>query len=275
MPLRLSCASNLHFQRHCDRLSNSSIILPVIPKLSDISCYAYAVGRAKPNPRRSTTFLPPHSQLATFFLSCQAKMAAPRRDHDSSKRKHDAGLSKDADTSKRARTKSAHPTNPSLIGPHEPIVAELAPKYDVLAASVISSTQIRKRVTYIASHLLAEAEQPRVGLLYARTADVCKLITVVEHCKRVLGEEGRTCYQYNQLFDLPEENKKRDVVEETVLEKGNDDDEDSDDFEVMHSRFEDAVLPRPSTRSVKSMRVFLSVAPVPELRSKRDITSQS
>ncbi|KAF7547102.1 hypothetical protein G7Z17_g7953 [Cylindrodendrum hubeiense] len=202
-------------------------------------------------------------------------MAAPRHDDDSGKRKHATSLPKETDSSKRARTRNAQPANPSLIGPHESIVAELAPKYDVLAASVISSTQIRKRVTYITSHLLAEAEQPRVALLYTRTADVCKLITIVEQCKRVLGEEGRTWYQYNQLFDLPEEPKKRDVVEETVLGKRQDEDEDSDDFEVMHSRFEDAVLPRPSARSVKSMRVFLSVAPVPELKSKRDITSQA
>ena len=81
----------------------------------------------------------------------------------------------------------------------------------------------------------------------------------------------------NQLFDLPEKAKRKDIVEETILEKGveDDDDSDSDDFEVMHSRFEDAVLPRPSTRSVKSMRVFLSIAPIQELKSKQGVAVQS
>ncbi|KAH7148761.1 hypothetical protein EDB81DRAFT_856398 [Dactylonectria macrodidyma] len=202
-------------------------------------------------------------------------MAALRRDNDSGKRKHATSNQKDADSAKRARNDDAQPANPSLIKPHEPILAELAPKYDVLAASVISSTQIRKRVTYISKHLLAESKQPRVALLYARTADVCKLITVVEQCKRILVEEGSAWHQYNQLFELPEQPKKRDVVEETMLGQGVEEDDDSDDFEVMHSRFEDAVLPQPSTRAVKSMRVFLSVAPVPELKSKQDVTSQS
>ncbi|KAH7149519.1 hypothetical protein B0J13DRAFT_551664 [Dactylonectria estremocensis] len=213
--------------------------------------------------------------LAIFFRSLQPKMAPPRRDNDSGKRKHAMSDQKNADSLKRARNNDEQPTNPSLIGPHEPIAAELALKYDVLAASVISSTQIRKRVTYVSKHLLAETKQPRVALLYARTAEVCKLITVVEQCKRVLVEEGSAWYQYNQLFELLEKPKRRDVVEETKLGQELEEDDDSDDFEVMHSRFEDAVLPTPSTRAVKSMRVFLSVAPVPELKSKPDVTSQS
>ncbi|RSM10477.1 hypothetical protein CEP52_003571 [Fusarium oligoseptatum] len=159
----------------------------------------------------------------------------------------------------------------SQRSPHEAILAELRSKYEVLAVSVISSTKITKRITSVVSHLLEESERPRLVLLHARTADVCKLITVVEKCKRVLGEEGKAYYQYNQLFDLPEKPKKRDLVEETVLENDAEegDGSDSDDFEVMHSRFEDAVLPRPSTRSVKSMRVFLSIAPIMELKSKK------
>ncbi|KAK7424407.1 hypothetical protein QQZ08_008666 [Neonectria magnoliae] len=206
-------------------------------------------------------------------------MPALSRNHDSGKRKHATNPSKDAGVSKRLRTKDSQPASPSLIKPHESVIAELAPKYDVLATSAISSTQIRKRVTYITSHLLAQAEKPRVALLYARTADVCKLITVVEQCKRVLRDEGKTWYQYNQLFELPDEPRKREVVEETRLgngpDEGEDEDDDSDDFEVMQSRFEDAVLPPPSSNSVKSMRVFLSIAPVPELKSKKGVTVQS
>ncbi|KPM46293.1 hypothetical protein AK830_g377 [Neonectria ditissima] len=203
-------------------------------------------------------------------------MPVPSRDHGSSKRKHATNPSKDTGSSKRLRTKDSQPANPSLMKPHESVIAELAPKYDVLAASVISSTQIRKRVTYVANHLLAQAEKPRLALLYARTADVCKLITVVEQCKRVLRDEGKAWYQYNQLFDLPGELGKREVVEETKLgrEADEDEDEDSDDFEVMHSRFEDAVLPPRSSNSVKSMRVFLSIASVPELRSRQGVTVQ-
>jgi hypothetical protein len=102
---------------------------------------------------------------------------------------------------------------------------------------------------------------------------------VVEKCKQVLDEEGKQYYQYNQLFDQPDKPRRKDVIEETILEKGAVDEEgdgsDSDDFEVMHSRFEDAVLPRPSPRTIKSMRVFLSIAPIPELKLKKGVTVQS
>ncbi|KAL4725175.1 hypothetical protein ACLX1H_007321 [Fusarium chlamydosporum] len=192
----------------------------------------------------------------------------------SGKRRPDANLSNDTQPTKRPRSDGTPSQTSTLAAPHESIIAELKPKYEVLPASVISSTQIKKRIVHVANHLLAHGDRPRVALLYARTADVCKLITVVEKCKRVLNEEGKAYYQYNQLFDQPDKPKRKDIVEETIIEKGTtdegNDDSDNDDFEVMHSRFEDAVLPRPSPRTVKSMRIFLSVAPIPELKSKKE-----
>lgn len=113
-------------------------------------------------------------------------------------------------------------------------------------------------------------------LLHARTAEVCKLITIVEQCKRTLGEDGKHWFQYNEMFELPER-EKRDVVEETVLEKGGDEEESDgdDDFEVMASRFERAVMPEPSKRVVKSLRVFLSVREVVELKGRQGVSVQS
>lgn len=202
-------------------------------------------------------------------------MSTHGRNDGPQKRKQAEGLQQDASVSKKSRTAGRQPQTQSLITPHQPIIAQLAPKHNVLAASVISSTQIRKRVTYVVNHVIKESSEVRVALLYARTSEVCKLITVVEQCKRVLAEEGKSWYQYNQLFDQPEGEKKKDVVEETVLEREGDDGSDSDEFEVMHSRFEEAVLPQPTTRSVKSMRVFLSLAPIPELKTMKDTTIQS
>ncbi|KAF4446924.1 hypothetical protein F53441_9470 [Fusarium austroafricanum] len=193
------------------------------------------------------------------------------------KRKPDTGLSKYPPSQKRPRNDDAQPPTPALMAPHESIITELNSKYDILPASVISSTQVKKRITHVANHLLAQRARPQVALLYARTTDVCKLITVVETCKRILNEEGKSYYQYNQLFDQPEKPKMRDIVEETMVEKGveEDDGSDSDDFEIMHSRFEDAVLPRPSLRSVKSLRIFLSVVPIQDLKSRKGVTVQS
>ncbi|RGP74400.1 hypothetical protein FSPOR_1409 [Fusarium sporotrichioides] len=194
------------------------------------------------------------------------------------KRRPDTNPSPNAQSTKRPRSDDAPAQTFTLVAPHESIIAELNPKYEVLSASVISSTQIKKRITHVINHLLAQDDRPQIALLYARTADVCKLITVVEKCKQVLSEEGKQYYQYNQLFDQPEKPKRKDIVEETILEKGamdgEDNDSGSDDFEVMHSRFEDAVLPRLSQRTIKSMRVFLSIVPVPELKLKKGVTVQ-
>ncbi|OAQ61946.1 alba domain-containing protein [Pochonia chlamydosporia 170] len=180
--------------------------------------------------------------------------------------------------SKRPRSQPPSSTTTSkstLIPPHEAIIAELQPKYHVLAASVISSTQIRKRVSQTLAHLNSASDQPNVVLLHSRTGEVCKMITIVEQCKRLLKEEGKTWFQYNEMFEVPERERK-DVVEETVLEKdGEDEDPDGDDFEVMASRFEEAVMPEPSRRVVKSLRVFLSVGEVGDLKNRKGVTVQS
>lgn len=178
----------------------------------------------------------------------------------------------------------------SLLGPHEATIAKLQPKYNVLAASVISSSQIRRRVSYVTNHLVASKvgekappattiQKSSLVLLHARPADVCKLITVVEQCKRVLKEEGKAFYQYNQLFQLPPPTQKPDVVEETVL-PGNDDqdseeEEEEDAFEPLGTRLDKALQPPQRTHASKSMRIFLSCTPVPELKAEPGTTVQA
>ncbi|KAG6038109.1 hypothetical protein E4U41_004531 [Claviceps citrina] len=178
----------------------------------------------------------------------------------------------------------------SLIGPHEALISQLRPAHNMLAASVISSTKIRKRVAQITSHLCGsgsgggggggESGLPPVAVLYARTAEVCKMITITEQCKRLMREQGRSWFQYNQTFDLPAGDRgdpgDRDVVEETVLGGGEQGGESSDDgFEVMASRFEKAIAPAPRERVVRSMRVLLSVQTIGELRGRNGVTVQS
>lgn len=105
------------------------------------------------------------------------------------------------------------------------------------------------------------------------------MITIVEQCKRLLREEGKTCFQYNEMFELPEA-KRKDLIEETVLERNRDEenggeDEDEDDFETMASRFERAVIPEPSKRVTMSLRVFLSKKEVVDLKARKGVTVQS
>ncbi|PHH89861.1 hypothetical protein CDD83_5095 [Cordyceps sp. RAO-2017] len=199
-------------------------------------------------------------------------MSTAAADHGPEKRKAHADAPAAPKQSKKPRNGPA-PT--SLVGPHEAILAELEAKAHVLVASVISSTRIRKRIESAVAHLDAPSEKPRLVLLHARTAQVCKMITVVEHCKRILAARGKPWYQYNQLFDLPAEPKRADVVEETVLDKRASDSESDGGFEVMSSRIEKAVLPPPPEVTVKSMRVFLSVQPMTELKARSNVTLQT
>ncbi|KAL7816514.1 hypothetical protein V8C44DRAFT_291068 [Trichoderma aethiopicum] len=184
-------------------------------------------------------------------------------------------------SSKKPRTQEPN----TLIGPHEATLKELSPAHNVLALSVLSSTQIRKRVTSATSHLLEKASGSRIVLLHARPADVCKMITVAEQCKRVLGEQGQAWYQYNELFDLPpesakkkKEKKKKNTELETVgAEEEAEEDSDSDEgaFEAMESRFEKAVLPPPRVQTYKSLRIFLSHQAIPDLKTRENVTVQT
>ncbi|KAG5936440.1 hypothetical protein E4U60_002541 [Claviceps pazoutovae] len=214
---------------------------------------------------------------------------------------------------KRSKTDPPPQTN-SLIGPQEALLSHLRPKYNVLAASVISSTKIGKRVAQITSHLSGESDpkQPPVVLLYARPAEVCKMITIAEQCKRIMQAEGKSWFQYNQMYEVPEvaageggvvekavENKKKKDKnknkKETEKEKGtegrevepdddehDDEDEDEDDdeddaFEAMAGRFEKAVggAPAAKERAMRSLRVVLSGQAMRDWRDKKGVTMQS
>ncbi|KJZ78220.1 hypothetical protein HIM_02258 [Hirsutella minnesotensis 3608] len=174
---------------------------------------------------------------------------------------------------KAARPHHAGPQKAALIGPHEDIVAQLQPKYDVHVASIISSTQIRTRVQQAVAHVGTAADRPRVVLLHARPPQVCKMITVAEQCKRHLADGSKACVQYNQLFDAPARAPQVNKVNETVLDKDGQG-SDSDEFEVMRTRFDEAVFPSAPARTVKSMRIFLSSNPIQELEKRDDVTVQ-
>ncbi|KAH8170497.1 hypothetical protein LIA77_09278 [Sarocladium implicatum] len=206
-------------------------------------------------------------------------MAQPSAQHIAKKRKlHDGD-------DVRATKDERKPRPASLLGPHEAIIAELAVKNDVLPASVISSSKIRQRTVSATTHLLATdaSGKPRVVLLYARTDCLSKLITIAETVKRVLSQEDKSWWQYNQMYEQAERivEEKKDVIEETVLERGNagededDDDETTDYFETMGSRLEQAIQPAPMVRTTKSLRIFLATGPVLELKTKKGVTLQT
>lgn len=194
---------------------------------------------------------------------------------------------------KTTKTAGAPAKTLALSAFHEATLAELRPKYDVLVASVISSTKMSARVGRVLDHLqrklshTSEAEDGGnkglgpIVLLHARPGDVGKMISVAEKAKEVLAGEGATVYQYSHLFEVPPRPAEPTVVEETVLggaEGGRDAEEEgeaSDDgFEKLEI-FEKAANPREKARPVKSLGIFLSGNPVLELKGKPGITTQT
>lgn len=204
------------------------------------------------------------------------------------RRPHEATA--DARPPKRRKSPDApRPDAPKPAGPapktlalstfHEATLAELRPKYDVLVASVISSTKIAARVQRVLGHLRTkpapDGAAPLV-LLHARPADVCKMITVAEKAKVALAGEGGAAYQYNHLFELPPRPVEPGVVEETVLAgaEGAGEEESDDGFEKFEI-FDRAANPRKEARPVRSMGIFLAGDPVPELKGKGGVTVQT
>lgn len=191
------------------------------------------------------------------------------------------------------------PSKVPLSAAHESLLAEFKTKYDVLPVLILSSNKISKRVDYLLQHLGKDNgdPRPRVALLHARPAEVCKMISIAEHAKRELGRasgsEDKTWYQYNMMYELPPKPTEPDVVEETVLGgakteskrgSGNGDDdieeeeeeeeEDDDCFEMMESRFQKAIIPQPASRVDMSLSTFLARVPVPELKGKPGVSVQ-
>jgi hypothetical protein len=176
------------------------------------------------------------------------------------------------------------PSN-SLPLPDE-LLATLKPKYDVLTASIISSTKIQARVTRSLHQLRDgklqnETRIPGVVLLHARQPEVCKMITVAETVKRTLEKEDKRWYQYNQLYVVAPraQTKEKDTIEETISgnpeDQAGDDDDDDDDFETMESRFKRAILPQRPDRLPRSLRIFISTVHLPELVAKGAFTLQT
>lgn len=186
---------------------------------------------------------------------------------------------------KRVRTGPAPPHVPNTLPmqPHEDVLAELKPKYDVKTLSVISSTPIAKRVEQVLAHLgrfhpSDMSVLPGVVLVHARADQAGKMTSVVELVKRRVHEAEQKWFQYNRLYEVsvePRRAAERSIIEDTVLGDHGGGSEEEDDFEVMQTPFERAVHKEPEVTMKPYMSIMLSRVPILELQAKDYITTQS
>ncbi|PKS05807.1 hypothetical protein jhhlp_007636 [Lomentospora prolificans] len=210
--------------------------------------------------------------------------AGPESKRRKSPPEEDASSGDENATTTKVRESDAPPNSIRLSELHKATLTQLKPKYDVAVMSVISSTKIRNRVTRIVEHLQeasgtsdgAETKLLTLALVHARPSEVCKMITITERVKAILNAEGKTVYQYNHLFEVQPKPEHREAIEETVLERpGEDDDQSGEDdgFEQLKV-YEQAANPKKPQRKTKSLAIFVSIVPVPELKSKTGMTEQ-
>ncbi|KKF95460.1 hypothetical protein CFO_g2190 [Ceratocystis platani] len=203
------------------------------------------------------------------------------------------------------------PSTPLPMTAHEPLLSTLSAKYSVLALSVISSSQLRTRITRALNHLSAAnngnvAGQPALVFLHARPGDVGKMISIAEKVKCLMAAEGKPWVQYNRLFESASKPKGKKLSKHAGLIKSNggaekivavsvgsdaqaaqepdaqdihdnsnDEDDEDDYFESTARRFDKAANPPEPTRLTMSLSIFLSTTPIPELRNIRHVSIQS
>ena len=188
----------------------------------------------------------------------------------------DMSIDPPASTSKAQTTSSA---NTESLG-------ELASTHDVLYSSIISSSQIEKKVTAILKHLSTVSDaKPAVVMLHSKAKVASKLISVVEIAKREIAGGGEKWFQYNAvegvLEERAEEKEKdgkevaKDVVRGEgggesmdVKEKDEEDEEEEESFETMKTPFERAIEGKAKVRAVPGMTTYLSRVRIEVLRKK-------
>lgn len=157
-----------------------------------------------------------------------------------------------------ASTSNASPANTESLG-------DLASTHDVLRMSIISSTQIEKKVTAILKHL-DTPDKAAVVMLHSKAKVASKLISVVEIAKREIAAGGGKWFQYNAVEGLLEENSGgEDGEDEGGVKVGKADgmnveeeDEEEESFETMKTPFERAIEGKAKVRAVPGMTTYLS-----------------
>ncbi|KAK2069577.1 hypothetical protein P8C59_004141 [Phyllachora maydis] len=166
------------------------------------------------------------------------------------------------------------------VRPHEALIAQLSPYYDVKTLSIQPSTKISTHVDKVIQHLgrfnpMDVKVLPGVVLLYSKHEAANKLVTISETVRRRIGEAEQEWYLYNVLreTETSEETERLEgvsVVEDTVAivqpDEDNEMTEDADDgyYETMGTAptvFEQAIAPV-KTRRKSFLSVFISRVPV-------------
>ncbi|KAI9643092.1 hypothetical protein NHQ30_008827 [Ciborinia camelliae] len=186
------------------------------------------------------------------------------------------------------KTPSATAAITSTPTPHQihlqiPAPHDLTPAHQTTHLSILSSSQIQKKVSRILSILGTFSfsdPSPHVVLLSAKAPVGCKLISIAEIAKRELAKSGKKWYQYNVVGQLSTVVPRHAVVEvkDVVQKEGErqvegdvemkDEGEEEEAFETMKTPFERALEAegRPKIRCVATLSLYLSRVRIESLK---------
>jgi len=151
---------------------------------------------------------------------------------------------------------------------------DLSKTHDISHISIISSSQIEKKVTAVLTHLSTSTStaNPAVAILHSKAKVASKLISVVEIAKREIAADGGKWYQYNVIRGVLEERERSNgkVPEKAPSEEGEEkeDEEEEESFETMKTPFERAIEGTAKVRAMPGMTTYLSRVRIDGLRKK-------
>jgi hypothetical protein len=223
-------------------------------------------------------------QGASVTQNIKRKFSAERADSAHPEKR--ARVSQVDQASNKSTGQPAPPSFPPIL--QDNLLASVRSKFEVKILSVLSSTSMQLRVESILNHLgrfhpWDLSVLPGVVLLYAKAANVNKLISILETSKRRIGEANQKWYQYNRLaqeeVEIPFNSAPEpSIVEDTVLpvrqDEGLESGGEEEAFETMPAVFERALRPH-ETKNEVSFSLFLSRVPVPELARHHEMTLQT
>lgn len=153
---------------------------------------------------------------------------------------------------------------------------ELAQTHNIHYMSIISASQIQKKVKRILTLLQAPRDDTTksiIVVLYAKTGVASKAISIAEIAKRELGSADMRWYQYTTIEESIVERKssvkstkQSASATETTLDEMELDDEKEAGFETMKTPFERIIEDKPKIRALPMLRIYLCSARVEKLR---------
>ncbi|KAH6842550.1 hypothetical protein B0I37DRAFT_199059 [Chaetomium sp. MPI-CAGE-AT-0009] len=188
------------------------------------------------------------------------------------------------------RANNPAPTTGSYSQIHNPLLAKLNGKFEIMTMSVMPSTNISKHVDRALGHLgrfspWDESVLPGVVLLCAKSTASTKLITIAEIIRRRIGESEQKWFQYNVpketvIEEPPPPAEDLSVVEDTFMdvereggESGNS--ADNEYFETRQPTIHEQAVQPAKVRYKAHVAILLSRLPLDELVSEPNVSAQT